>query len=292
MATMYTAPVTPGGRDKRLRADATEDAPRGAFLGEPVEKHARVDAAMAAAEVVDEGPATHSTPIGAPLPTTERAGIALGIADFGRLRKTKGAFVDKTGAIADLLVSMELTPQGFFVRPRKFGKSLTLTIAAEMLAAGTLPASVEPWPGYVPVDVKSLFGGLAVHERLLRDDQKLGTLLRRPHFVIKLSLGDTLTGSKLEAGIMDNLAGIAGTAFGVGLCPGEKGTGAIKSWGGPGRPRSCNPARSARSTSCGRVRCRNHRRRLQAPLGGGQGWHRCLALAFDEHQVAGVWQPH
>ena len=108
----------------------------------------------------------------------------------------------------------------FFARPRKFGKSLTLSIAAEMLAAGPLPRGVVPWPGYAPVDAQALFGGLQVHERLLRDDPSLGTLLRRPHFVVKLSLGDAQTGAELHGAIKDGIAEVASFAFGEAL--GEK----------------------------------------------------------------------
>ena len=146
--------------------------------------------------------------------TNGRAGFGLGIADLPRLRAINCPFVDKTGAVADFLVNMEPTPQAFFVRPRKFGKSLTLSIAAEMLAAGALPHGVTAWPGYVPVNIEKLFGGLAVHERFQRGDPTLGTLLRDAHFVIKLGLAGATTGSELRGTIMANLARIAGTAFG------------------------------------------------------------------------------
>ena len=86
--------------------------------------------------------------------------IALDSADFPVLRARSDTFVDKTGAIADLLASMHRRRRVFFARPRKFGKSLMLSIAGEMLAAGALPAGVAPWPGYAPVDVGALFGGL------------------------------------------------------------------------------------------------------------------------------------
>jgi hypothetical protein len=83
-----------------------------------------------------------------------------------------------------------------------------------MLAAGPLPRGVAPWPGYAPVDAQALFGGLQVHERLLRGDPTLGTLLRRPHFVVKLDLGMAQTGTKLEASIIRGIAAVAGSAFG------------------------------------------------------------------------------
>ena len=106
--------------------------------------------------------------------------------------------------------------RAFFARPRKFGKSLTLDIAARMLAAGDLPKE-KKWPGYEPVDALALFEGLEVHKRFLRNDPSLGTLLRQPHFVITLDLGGTLTGAKLEVSIMKQLSFIAGTAFGPAL---------------------------------------------------------------------------
>jgi len=125
--------------------------------------------------------------------------------------------VDKTSAIADLLVSdegMHDRPYAFFARPRKFGKSLTLDVAAAMLAAGALPAGAAPWPGYAPVDVDALFGGLAVHVRLCARDPALRGLLQRAHFVVKLGLGEAQTGTKLESVIFDGLADVAGHAFG------------------------------------------------------------------------------
>ena len=146
--------------------------------------------------------------------------LALKSASFAVLRARGAAYVDKTSAIADLLASdegMYRQTRAFFARPRKFGKSLTLDVAAEMLAAGALPAGVTSWPGHVPVDINAVFGGLAVHERLRRRDPLLRGLLERAHFVVKLGLGDAQTGAKLEADIFDGLASIAGAAFGDAL---------------------------------------------------------------------------
>ena len=140
--------------------------------------------------------------------------IALDSVDFPVLRARSDPFVDKTSAIADLLASMHKRRYVFFARPRKFGKSLTLSIAGEMLAAGALPRDVAPWPGYKPVDVPGLFGGLQVHERLLAGDASLRGLLQRPHFVVKLGLGGATSGAKLEATIVRGLAAVAGAAFG------------------------------------------------------------------------------
>ena len=140
--------------------------------------------------------------------------------DFPVLRGDRSAYVDKTGAIADLLMSeegMRKQRRAFFARPRKFGKSLTLSVAAEMLAAGELPQGVKPWPGFRRVDVDACFGGLAVHERLRAGDASLGRLLRRAHFVIKLGLGGAQTGAELKNRIVGHLAAIAGDAFGDAL---------------------------------------------------------------------------
>ena len=131
--------------------------------------------------------------------------IATNSPEFSVMRAGGAAFVDKTGAIADLLnyAKPGNAHRVFFSRPRKFGKSLTLSIAGEMLAAGALPRDVAPWPGYKPVDVPGLFGGLQVHERLLADDASLRGLLQRSHFVVKLGLGGATSGAKLEAAIFD-----------------------------------------------------------------------------------------
>ena len=147
--------------------------------------------------------------------------IAVRSPSFTDMRAGGMSLVDKTSAIADLLqYGSPDAHRVFFARPRKFGKSLTLSIAAEMLAAGPLPRGVAPWPGYAPVDAQALFGGLQVHERLLRGDPSLGTLLRRPHFVVKLSLGDAQTGAELHGAIKDGIAEVASFAFGEAL--GEK----------------------------------------------------------------------
>ena len=79
------------------------------------------------------------------------ATFALDSPSFPDLRARRDAYVDKTSAIADLLMGdegMHRHTRAFFARPRKFGKSLTLDIAAEMLAAGELPpgASFDPDP--------------------------------------------------------------------------------------------------------------------------------------------------
>ena len=156
------------------------------------------------------------TPRGATRPLRS---IALSSPDFLSLRTGGAAYVDKTSAIADLLNAHASgdAHRVFFARPRKFGKSLTLDVAGTMLAAGELPDGTAHWPGFVPVDVEAVFGGLAVHARLRAGDSSLRGLLRRAHFVVKLELGGAMSGAKLEVAIFDELASIAGSAFGTAL---------------------------------------------------------------------------
>ncbi len=193
---------------------------RRALLAASVTPAARAaSAACAAPATATAGAvAVHAPPTPPRLqPWTGCPAIARDSVNFSQLRARGNAYVDKTGAIADLLMSDEgmLNQQcAFFARPRKFGKSLTLDVAAEMLAAGALPASVAPWPGYVPVDVDAIFGSLAVHARLRARDPALRGLLERAHFVVRLELGGTQTGAKLEGRIISSVAGIAGAAFG------------------------------------------------------------------------------
>ena len=140
--------------------------------------------------------------------------IAMRSPDFSVMRAGGAALVDKTSAIADLLnYGLPDAHRVFFARPRKFGKSLTLSIAAEMLAAGPLSKDVKPWPGYKAVDIPAIFGGLQVHERLQRGDTTLRGLLQRPHFVVKLSLGGAATGAELRQSIIRGVAAVAGKAF-------------------------------------------------------------------------------
>lgn len=133
---------------------------------------------------------------------------------FIGIRRDGLAYVDKTGPIADILADRSFSRRAFFLRPRRFGKSLTISVMAEMLAAGQLPAGVKPWPGYKPVDVEAVFGGLAVHHRAVSGDPIARGVLEQAHFVIKLPLGDAQTGTKLEQRIIERLATVAGQAFG------------------------------------------------------------------------------
>lgn len=149
--------------------------------------------------------------------TSASRAISVDSTPFQTLRARGNAFVDKTGVIADLLMSddgMYNRTRAFFSRPRKFGKSLTLDIAAEMLAAGELPVGVAPWPGYEQVDIAGLFGGLDVHTRLLADDETLRSLLKKAHFVVKLGLGGLQTGEELRAGLIALIAAEADRSFG------------------------------------------------------------------------------
>ena len=144
------------------------------------------------------------------------SGLSLKSAPFAVLRARGAAYVDKTSAIADLLASDDAM-SAFFTRPRKFGKSLTLDVAATMLAAGALPAGTAPWPGHAPVDVDAIFGGLAVHARLRARDPALRGLLDRAHFVVSLGLGDVQSGAGLGGDIFNGLAGVADRTFGATL---------------------------------------------------------------------------
>jgi hypothetical protein len=90
----------------------------------------------------------------------------------------QAVMVDNTGAIADLLNDRYGDAHRvFFARPRKFGKSLTLSISGEMLAADALPPGVEPWRGSKPVDADGVFGCTAVHRRLKEAPAELRGLL-------------------------------------------------------------------------------------------------------------------
>jgi hypothetical protein len=53
-----------------------------------------------------------------------------------------------------------------------------------------------------------------VHQRLLAGDASLRGLLQRPHFVVKLGLGEAQTGAELRAVIKESIADIAEQAFG------------------------------------------------------------------------------
>lgn len=138
--------------------------------------------------------------------------IDLSSSGFAYMRTRDLAFVDKTSYIADLLCSTK-TRHALFVRPRRFGKSLTLEIMAQLLRAGELPAGVAAWGGYKPVDVDTMFKGLAVYDRLKGEDPS-DEVLHRAHFVIHLSLVTASTGSEVEADILSQLDEIARAAFG------------------------------------------------------------------------------
>jgi len=144
----------------------------------------------------------------------QQRSIDLTSSGFLTMRRDGAAYVDKTGAIVDVLANPLLSRRAFFPRPRRFGKSLTISVMAEMLAAGQLPEGVTPWPGFKAVDINRVFGGLEVHERWKQGDAIARSVLNRAHFVIKLPLGDAQTGVELKPTIIELLADIAGTAFG------------------------------------------------------------------------------
>jgi hypothetical protein len=134
---------------------------------------------------------------------------------FLELRRSGGAYVDKTSAIADVLAAKSLSGRAFFSRfAVRFGKSLTLAVMAELLASGSLPEGVQPWRGFKPVNREALFGGLGVYRRWQAGEPQIRQRLEEAHFVIKLPLGDAQTGAELKQAIIDQLADIAGAAFG------------------------------------------------------------------------------
>ena len=124
--------------------------------------------------------------------------LPLNSPSFATIRECGMPLVDKTAAIAEMLTFSDPL-RVFFTRPRKFGKSLTLDMAARMLAAGSLPPGVEPWPGYKPVDAEALFGGLAVYDKLMAPLAKPYNQLNVAHFVIMLELGNISTGAETGA---------------------------------------------------------------------------------------------
>jgi hypothetical protein len=151
------------------------------------------------------------------IPPARPREIDLASNGFLTLRREGMAYVDKTSAIADVLTTRRLSQRAFFSRPRRFGKSQTISVMAEMLAAGKLPSGVTPWPGYEPVDTDAVFGGLDVHRRWMAGDVGVTQLMERAYFVVKLPLGDAQTGTKLERSIIERLSYIAGDAFGPDL---------------------------------------------------------------------------
>lgn len=140
------------------------------------------------------------------------AQISTASVGFLEMRSRGLLLVDKTAAIADLLCSY-MTQRAIFSRPRRFGKSLTLDIMAQLLRAGRLPDAVTPWADYTPVD-DHLFEGLAVHARLKGADPR-DKVLYTAHFVIELSLIEAQTGSQLSAVVISQLKGIASASFGA-----------------------------------------------------------------------------
>ena len=130
------------------------------------------------------------------------------------MREDGDLYVDKTKPIAQFLAGSETYQRSIFTRPRKFGKSLVLDIMAEMLCAGEFPEGVPAWREYTPVDVEKMFGGLEVHDMIMRGDASLGDLFRCPRFVIQLDLGDITTGSDMALSIKNKLSDHAGSYFG------------------------------------------------------------------------------
>ena len=126
---------------------------------------------------------------------------------FSEIIQAKFPMIDKTDAVADLLTLRQSILRLAFSRPRKFGKSLVLDMAAEILAAGRLPEGVQPWYGYNPRPI-GMFKGLKVYEKMLASDR-----LNTAHFVIKVSL-DGGAGDGEGEGIVKQLSETAGESFG------------------------------------------------------------------------------
>lgn len=134
---------------------------------------------------------------------------------FAEMRQLGVPFVDKTGAIADLLCAGK-TRRAFFARPRRFGKSLTLDIMAELLRHGAaeLEANQLKIVGQPASD--QLFNGLAVFDRLHSEDVR-DSVLHQPHFVVHLGLAEAESGKDLRACILRQLGSIAADAFPPGV---------------------------------------------------------------------------
>jgi len=98
--------------------------------------------------------------------------LPIGIQTFKKLRENNCVYVDKTKYLVDLIENVDVC---FFARPRRFGKSLTIS-TFEALFSGE----------------KELFKGLAAEEFLYRHDFK-------PHPVISLNMSDITTNKGLDA---------------------------------------------------------------------------------------------
>jgi hypothetical protein len=65
----------------------------------------------------------------------------------------------------------------------------------------------------MPYDINSLFGGLEVYRRYVENDPTLGNLLKESHFVIRLDLGEAVSGRRLNKCVLDQLSRVARSAF-------------------------------------------------------------------------------
>jgi len=101
-----------------------------------------------------------------------RLKLPIGIQTFEKLRESNCVYVDKTKYLVDLIDNVGIC---FFARPRRFGKSLTIS-TFESLFSGK----------------KELFKGLAAEEFLDRHDFKPGP-------VISLDMSDITTNESLDA---------------------------------------------------------------------------------------------
>ena len=88
----------------------------------------------------------------------KRLNLPIGIQTFEKLRERNGVYVDKTKYLVDLIDKVDIC---FLARPRRFGKSLTVT-TFDALFSGK----------------KELFKGLYAEEFLNRPDLKPNPVIR------------------------------------------------------------------------------------------------------------------
>lgn len=108
--------------------------------------------------------------------------LPIGIEDFGRIRKDGFYYVDKTGLIKDLLKNMAYV--NLFTRPRRFGKTLNMSMIKYFFETGS---------------DRALFEGLEISEETGLCDRYMGKFP-----VISISLKNA-EGDAFEAGV--NLQG-------------------------------------------------------------------------------------
>ncbi len=78
---------------------------------------------------------------------TERKGIALGADDFRFIIENNNYYVDKTGFISDILKKKGIQVK-LFTRPRRFGKTLNLSMLRYFFAIGGLKPNKALFTGF------------------------------------------------------------------------------------------------------------------------------------------------